>query len=80
MAGRLLVWIGTLWIIGVAVFFDCAYVEGQPGSWGGRTPLWLYAVGIPVLVAVAIGSTRRSPSRRVFVVTALLASGVIAYA
>jgi peptidoglycan/LPS O-acetylase OafA/YrhL len=80
MAGRLLVWVGTIWIVGVAVFFDWGYVEGRPGSWGDRTPLWLYAVSIPVLVAVAIGSTRRSPSRRVLVVTAFLASGVIAYA
>jgi peptidoglycan/LPS O-acetylase OafA/YrhL len=79
MTGRKLVWIGTLWIIVAGLFLDWVYVAGKPASWGERTPLWLYAIGFSLLVAAAIASTRRSPSRRVLLVAALPASGVIAY-
>ena len=52
--GRVLVWIGSVGIVAAAVFFDWAYVEGQPAAWGDRTPLWLYAVGVPVLLGLAV--------------------------
>src|SRR5207244_10939308 len=44
-----------------------------------RTCLRHYSIGISLFLDAAIVSTRRSPSRRVLVLSALPASGVIAY-
>jgi peptidoglycan/LPS O-acetylase OafA/YrhL len=79
-SARALIWTGTLGVIAAVALLDWAYVEGQPASWGDRTPVWLYAVGIPGLLAIAVVITRRSVPRPLLALSAVVAVAVIGYA